>query len=614
MKPKNTLILFAVAVGLFAFIFFFERKAPTTNEAAEQSKHVVTLDTEAIDGINITNNEDKIELRKTGTQWRIESPVKDRADSMAVNQLLTGLDMLSVDSSFQEDGKSGGEASLKDIGLETPSIKVKLLGKNTPPEILFGKDAAVEGKMYVRLDGGKTVYVVNNELKTQLQKKPDDFRDRRLLDLDTKLVDKLDVKTPAGEIEMVKDRGQWTLDKPLKARGDSQKITDLIAQTVNAHIETFENGTAPSTYGLSEPRGTISLFTEGNDKPAVLQIGRPVEKDKEKVYVQLSTRQSVFTLSKKIEDVMNIKPNDVRDKHLVKVNLDQVDRIHLAPAGKPEIVFARKQENWTIKTSGDAEANGAMVKKFAMDLQNAQISAFVSDVTSDLPKYGLDKPQLRVTFSAYASENTAESKAGENPIVTVAFGRVDGNVVYARLENEPYVVSVPKSVLDEISVDPATWRDLSILKLKPEEITSIEQVRDGQTVAIERSGTNAWKITKGSGTLNQTNAQSIQNLFATLHAVRWTGSSTNGLGFDKPSLVISVTTAGKPPVKLTVGSTTPDNMWNAEIDGTNGAFIISKPDYETLHGDLLEVPKPAATPSPSASAAASPSASPAGVK
>lgn len=599
MKPKNTLLLFILAAAIFAFLHFYESKQPTTRETEERSKHVLAVDRDQIDGFSIANNEGKIELRLRGGQWQIDSPVKDRADATAVNQLLSGIELLNVDSSFQADP---AKSDLKDFGLDAAGVRLKLLGKQPLPEILFGKDTAVEGKMYLRLDGSNTVYVVNNDLKNLVQKKADDFRDRKLLDCSASQVDRLSVKTVAGEIEASKDRGEWTLVKPLKARGDVQKIIDLIAQTINTRIDTFlpENGANLGAYGLSEPRGSISLTVEGSDKPAVLQIGQPVEKEKDKIYAKLSTRESIYILPKKIEEVLNIKPNDVRDKHLLKLNLDTVDRIHIEPAGKPEVILARKQEDWILKSSGDTAANTGLVRKFVSDLQNRQITAFVADVASDLPKYGLDKPSLKVTFSAFASENTAESKAGETPIVTVAFGRVEGDVVYARLESEPYVVSVAKQVLDSILTDPARWQELAIYKFKPEEITSVEVTRNGQTVSVERAGGVNWKLTKGEGVLNQTNVQSLTNTLAALHAVRWTGSSKNGLGLEKPSLVVSFGTSDKKNGKLTVGSADADGMWNAVAEGLNGVFLLSQPDCSALQLNLVEAPPvPAASVSPS---------------
>ena len=61
--------------------------------------------------------------------------------------------------------------------------------------VLLGKDAAVEGKVYARVDGSDTVYVIGTDLKTQLNKKPDDFRDRKLADITTQQINRVVVKT-----------------------------------------------------------------------------------------------------------------------------------------------------------------------------------------------------------------------------------------------------------------------------------------------------------------------------------------------------------------------------------------------------------------------------------
>ena len=606
MKPKNTLILLILATGLFAFIRFYESKTPGTKEAADQAKRVFNLDLSAIDAISIISNENKIELHKKNSHWEMVTPVQDRADPMAVGRLLNSIGSMDVDSSFFADAKGFDKVSLNDLGLATSSVRLKLQGNDAPPELLFGKDTAVEGKMYVRFDGSKKVYAVSNDLKTQIQKKAEDFRDHKLLEFETRQVNKLNIKTPAGEIEMVKNGDVWSLDKPLAARGDARKISDLIAQVINAHIDTFENDTNLSAAGLSDPPGMISLVAGGTDETAVLQVGQPLEKNRNEVYAKLSTRPSVYTMSNKIADVLAIKPNDVRDKHLLELNLDTVDRIHIMPTGKPEITLARKQEDWTLKSQEDAAVNNPLVKKLVSDLQNQQIVAFVSDETSTLPKYGLDSPQLKVGFSAYASENTAESKAGDSAFLTVDFGKAEGDIVYARLESEPYVMSVPRTILDSIPADPALWRDQDIFKFKPDDIKSIEVLRDGLTTAIERRDTG-WKIVKGSGAVNPTNIQSLLNILAGLQAVRWTGSSTAGLGFEKPSLVVSFTTSGGQSGKLTIGNANPQNMWNAEVAGVPGTFLVNKPDYDILRTDLTAA-------APSSSPVESPSTTPAGVK
>src|SRR4029077_17821744 len=105
----------------------------------------------------------------------------------------------------------------------------------------------------------------------------------------------------------------------------------------------------------------------------------------------------------------------------------------------------------------NAPADSGAVQRLIDTLQNERVTRFVEDVASNLPKYGLDKPQTQLTLSSFASENTAETKAGEEPFAGVAFGKPEGDNVYARLTDEPFIVAVRRSLLDQISSDPLQW-------------------------------------------------------------------------------------------------------------------------------------------------------------
>src|SRR5207244_668251 len=128
------------------------------------------------------------------------------------------------------------------------------------------------------------------------------------------------------------------------------------------------------------------------------------------------------------------------------------------------------------------------------------------------PKYGLDRPQVKLTFSSYASENTAETKAGEKPIVSIFFGKTENGNIYARVEDEPFIVSVSEAITDVLLTDPLQWQPLEIYNEKAEELTAIEVIREGQPpISIERDKDKNWKLAKGDGGVNQINAQSLVN-------------------------------------------------------------------------------------------------------
>jgi len=618
MKWKTTLVLFVIAAGVFAYLFFVERNRPGTEEATRQAQNVVNFSRDQVNGVVIQNGDDTIDIRRRDDKWRLEIPIKDQADGSVVNNLLLDLENWQKDAAISAKEMEADKNKLADYGLANPKLRLKLIGPDTPPEIFFGKDAALEGKMYVRFGNSKETFLASQSVKKAIDKKPEDFRDRKLTDLIMAQVVRVVLKTSAGEMELQKKGDHWDILKPLHTRADDQKVSDLIAQVTTARIQQFvaDDRGDLHPYGLAEPHGSLTLFAP-NDKSAgrtdssrgeqgqTLQIGGPAtagEKEKDQVYVRFSPRGFVYTLPKKIEEILNSKPNDLRDRHLVRIDTKILDRLTIDAPGKGKTVLARKDENWTIASRNNTPANSDEVRRIIDRLQNEQVTKFVEDVASNLPKYGLDKPQLIVTFSSFASENTAETKAGEQPFASVAFGKVEGNDVYARVGDEPFVVAVRRNLLDRIFADPIQWQDLSIFNFKPEQIHRLSVTTDKES-ALVRAANNQWNWAKGSGPINQTNLQSLLDSLATLRTVRWIGSTTSAHAFDKPRLVVTFTTSSddKAIHKLTIGAPTPDGMSFAKVDEREGTFALSNPDLNALKLSLIgqESPSPSPTATPS---------------
>ncbi len=593
MKLRSTLTLLLLTTSVGVYILLVEIKRPSSREAAERAQLVIALDRSTVDSISIKNTETRIELRKKADNvWYLEEPIKDRADPLVVSQLFSTAESLHHDRMLDKPGKGHEKSQLKDFGITNSEVKLKFSGTEKPVELVLGKDAAVDGKIYTKVEGAENVYVISNDLKTQLTRKADDFRDHRLTSLSPAQVQKVTFKSALGEIELEKKNEQWILLKPLNARGDNSKIGDFISQAATAPIDAFMPDSANlAAYGLQEPRGTVSFFMEGAKEPVVLQIGAktaPENNEKEGTYAKLSTRNSVVLLPKAMERLLETKPNDLRDKKLVRLEADIVDRITLEPAGREKIVLARRGEDWVRKGNIDKLANAAAANKLLNTIKEQLVAKFVTDIATDLPKYGLDQPQLKVTLSSFASENTAETKAGELPIVTIFFGKMDGDLVYAKLDDEPFIVSLPKSFFNSFLTDPIRWQPLSVYHFKPEELTAIEITRAGQPpMAIERDK-EKWNLAKGDGNINQINAQSLVNTLAALRAVRWTGPAEPSFGFDPAVVTVTFKTNGNVSGKLRIGSQTPEEMSHATADGIDGAFELSKPDRQAFDLALLE--------------------------
>src|SRR5205823_8844424 len=92
MKWKTTLVLFVIAAGVFAYLFFVERNRPGTEEATRQAQNVVNFSRDKVNGIVIQNGDDQIEIRRRDDKWRLEIPIKDQADGAVVNSVLLYLE------------------------------------------------------------------------------------------------------------------------------------------------------------------------------------------------------------------------------------------------------------------------------------------------------------------------------------------------------------------------------------------------------------------------------------------------------------------------------------------------------------------------------------------
>src|SRR3984893_461008 len=264
MKSKTTLILLVITAAVFAYMFFYERKAPTTEEAKRRAQNVVNFTRENIDGIVIQNGDDKIDLSRRDKKWRLETPINDQADSSLIENLLLDLENWQKDATIPAKELKADKNKLNEYGLSKPKLRLKLRGHDGPAEILFGKDAALEGKSYVSLENSKETFLAAQSIKKEIEKKPAEFRDRRLTDLITAQVSRVVLKTPTGEMELQKKGDHWEIVKPLRARGDDQKIADLIAQVTTARIQQFvaDDRGDLHPYGLAEPRGSITLFAQ----------------------------------------------------------------------------------------------------------------------------------------------------------------------------------------------------------------------------------------------------------------------------------------------------------------------------------------------------------------
>ena len=452
MKTRSTIILLFVVAALVSYVFFFERHGLSTREKNENSTLLTQIDRAKITGLDITNGDTVIQLRKNAGQWVVTRPVADRANLASVTSILTLAANLQRTGVVNNLGKGSKlRDAQKSYGVQKAKVRLKLFGEGAPAEIHLGKDTAFEGKIYARLETDDDISVIKTDLRNLLIKDISEFRDKHLTRLETSDVSKIKIKTPNGEITMAQTSDHWNLETPIKARAADARVQDLITNINNISVEEFvaAEDINLAKYGLAESRGSIMLQAKTSDDQETIQIGSPTEKSAEKIYVRVVGRPSIFVVPKNIGVALGVKPNDLRDNKLTRINPDLIDRITIEKPSESPLVLTREQDHWTF-LENKHPANQLEVERLINVLNNTETKAYVDDTAADVKPYGLDQPMLTIRLSSFSSENTAEAAKGETAIATVQFGKTENDLVYARLAEEPFVVSLGSGILTNL--------------------------------------------------------------------------------------------------------------------------------------------------------------------
>jgi hypothetical protein len=125
-------------------------------------------------------------------------------------------------------------------------------------------------------------------------------------------------------------------------------------------------------------------------------------------------------------------------------------------------------------------------------------------------------------------------------------------------------------------------------------------VKDAEETLV-RGANNEWARAQGTEPIDTTNVQSLLNTLTNLRAVRWVGGPMPPQAFDKQQVGITFTTSPDDKLvhKLVVGGPAGEGMWYARVEGRDGIFILSNPDFNALRLPLKPDAPAASTPEPS---------------
>ncbi len=309
----------------------------------------------------------RVHLVREGENWRLDSPIRTRADKAAVDTLLKSVLELRVDT-FSGDGTP----DLNDRGLVSPAFRITVVGSGNRDSLLLGNPVDPvkrPGVYYAKLedDRNQTVFTVQVDVIDELRNAQVGLRDRHVVDVDPSRLQSLTL-SPAGQppITLQKlETGAWQVQSRTPDRGfvtmdgDPGVIKNLVQEVVE--LRAVRDGgfvsDAPSatdldrTYGLTgaawqiqiaerapggNPEVHLQNITLGRHASAPDQNGGP-----ENLQYARADEGFVYLVDRGLGDDLRPEPYHYRNRLLRKLAPgESITALTLTRLASDEVVFS----------------------------------------------------------------------------------------------------------------------------------------------------------------------------------------------------------------------------------------------------------------------------------
>src|ERR1700745_1449922 len=314
----------------------------------------------------------KTPLLKTNDGWRLTAPVVYRADSKVIDTLLYSTQFLKRDDTLGNLGKGDQKRNyLKQFGVLRSRLILRCNGSKTQIELQFGGNTVYEGSCYVRIDSKDEVYVADDDLKKLISRPPDSFRDHQLTPFLNPEIDRIVLTQAAGEIELTRQQDQWQIERPIKARASQAAGNRMLKKISETPVLQFQDEEGGGELETENSPNAITLFS-GQSKVKIA-CGAPVSTQPGHIYVRVSDRPSTFVVDESLAQTLEQKPNDLRDRRIVRLNPDLIKRITITDKGQTTAQLSRKEGHWMISDQNDASADGDAVDRLFNTLNSNDV-------------------------------------------------------------------------------------------------------------------------------------------------------------------------------------------------------------------------------------------------
>ncbi len=358
----------------------------------------------------------RVRVRREGTRWSLETPILARASRTATELALNALSTLTA-SSFPPPASADPART----GLASPSLRLTLEGNGRRETLLIGAPNEASGgptpatgdrEYFAKLEDREAIFTtaIPTALVETLVRAQENLRDRRVLDLEGRVVSSITIRAP-GQPELALQRlegaatsgdvGNWQIVRrdsgagsstPLPA--DAAAVNRLLQFLTLLEAQEFRSD-APSAadlenWGFNRPEREVTLIASGPGTaapgspaapPLVLQLGMASENGGT-VHAKLANQDFVYRVPSSILAETPVAPRVFRDRKLREWPAGaQITGLALTRLADESAVWSRRLsegQSWTDALSREDPKRRSAVEAILAQLRQLTARSIVA--------------------------------------------------------------------------------------------------------------------------------------------------------------------------------------------------------------------------------------------
>ena len=223
-----------------------------------RDKRLITVDTDKVSRIDLLANNQEIEFGRNKDQWQIIKPKPYRADSYQVDDIVRKLTDAKMDLASDDQKKASSAFASGE-----PVATAKLTTDSGTQELQVRKN---KDDYYAKSNVVSGIYKVGSDVGQGLDKKLDDFRNKKLFDFGYSDPEKIEIHDGPKAYFLTKGGEDWW-------SGDGKKLDGSSAESVLDKVRDLQ-ATKFADSGFGNPSIELTVTSNGGKRVEKVSIAK----------------------------------------------------------------------------------------------------------------------------------------------------------------------------------------------------------------------------------------------------------------------------------------------------------------------------------------------------